>query len=59
MNDFSVQTLWDIQQKSGLWKFLTPTEKEAFLSLHGQRLEQECISEEDIHASLNAICQKL
>lgn len=22
MNDFSVQTLWDIQQKSGLWKFL-------------------------------------
>ena len=40
-------------------QFLTPTEKEAFLSLHGQRLEQECISEEDIHASLNAICQKL
>lgn len=38
---------------------LTPTEKEAFLSLHGQRLEQECISEEDIRASLNAICQKL
>ena len=33
--------------------------KEAFLSLHGQRLEQECISEEDIHACLNAICQKL
>lgn len=40
-------------------QFLTPTEKEAFLSLHGQRLEQECISEEDIHSSLNAICQKL
>lgn len=40
-------------------QFLTPTEKEAFLSLHGQRLEQECISEEDIHASLNAIYQKL
>ena len=40
-------------------QFLTPQEKEAFFSLHGQRLEQECISEEDIHACLNAICQKL
>ena len=40
-------------------QFLTSQEKEAFLSLHGQRLEQECISEEDIHACLNAICQKL
>ena len=40
-------------------QFLTSQEKEAFFSLHGQRLEQERISEEDILASLKAICQKL
>jgi len=40
-------------------QFLTPMEKEAFLSLRSQRLEQECISEEDIHASLNEIYLEL
>lgn len=40
-------------------QFLTPMEKEAFLSLRSQRLEQECISEEDIHASLNKIYLEL
>lgn len=40
-------------------QFLTPMEKEAFLSLRSQRLEQECISEEDIHSSLNEIYLEL